>query len=59
MEEPQARKADAERTRVFEEERARLGKEQAEAAEVDLLLVRLDLGEIGVVGQVERQARRD
>ncbi len=44
---------------VLEEERPLLRKEQVEAVEVDLLLVHLHLGEVGVVGRIERQARRD
>ena len=39
----------------FEEEVPFLGEEQAEAGEVDLLLVRLHLGEVGLPGQVEGQ----
>ena len=41
----------------FEEEVALLGKEQAEAREVDLLLVDLDLREVGVDGEVGGQVR--
>ena len=43
---------------VLEEEIALLGKEQAEARQVDLLLVDFDLREVGVVGDVEVQCRR-
>ncbi len=39
----------------FEEKVAFLGEEQAEAGEVDLLLVGFHLGEIGSVGQVQGQ----
>ena len=35
------------------------GKTQVEARQVDLLLVHLDLREVGVVGEIEVQARRD
>ena len=41
-----------ERAGAFEEEVALLGEEQVEAGEVDLLFVDLDLGEVGVDGQV-------
>ena len=51
--------ANRELPRVLEEELALLGKEQREAIEVHLLLIDLDLREIGVVRRVERQARRD
>jgi hypothetical protein len=43
------------RARVLEEERPLLRKEQVEAVEVDLLLVDLDLREVGVDGGVERR----
>ena len=43
---------------VLEEERPRLGEEQAETAEVHLLQVGFHLRKVGVVGQIERQARR-
>ena len=46
---PVADAAEGERALVLEEELALLGKEQAEAREVDLLLVGLDLREVGVV----------
>ncbi len=49
---------DRKETRVLEEERPFLGKKQIEAIEVDLLLVDFDLSKVGVVGGVERQARR-
>ena len=45
--------------RVLEEEVALLRKEQAEPRQVDLLLVGLDLREVGVDGEVPRQAARD
>ena len=54
---PDARKL--EEPLAFEEEVATLGEELAEAGEVHLLLVFLHLGEVGVVGEVERQASRD
>jgi formiminoglutamate deiminase len=41
---------------AFEEEFAPLGEELAEPREVDLLLVVFDLGEVGVVREVEREA---
>ena len=50
--------AEAEEPLVLEEELALLGKEEAEAGQVDLLLVGLDLREIGVVGEVGREVRR-
>ena len=50
--------AEGERALVLEEELALLGKEQAEPRQVDLLLVGLDLGEVGVVGEVRGQALR-
>ena len=40
---------------VLEEELTLLGEEQAEAREVDLLLVGFDLREVGVVGEVGGQ----
>ena len=40
---------------VLEKERPLLRKEQVEAIQVDLLLVHLDLREVGVVGEIERQ----
>ena len=51
--------ADAEEAGVLEEERPLLREEQREAIEVDLLIVDLDLREVGVDGRVERQARRE
>ncbi len=42
---------------VLEEEVALLREEQVEARQVDLLLVGLDLREVGVDGEVPRQAR--
>ena len=50
--------AELEDAGVLEEEVALLGKEQAEARQVDLLLVGLDLREVGVDREVQRQARR-
>ena len=47
-----------EHVRVLEEELALLGEEQVEARQVDLLLIGFDLREIGAVGRVERQRRR-
>ena len=44
---------------VLEEEVPLLGKEEAEAREVDLLGVHLYLGEVGIVGQVRRDALCD
>jgi hypothetical protein len=44
-------------SRVLEEEIALLGQEQVEARQVDDLLVRLHLGEVGVHGRVEHEAR--
>ena len=50
--------AEAEQAPVLEEELALLRKEQAEARQVDLLLVGFDLREVGVVGEVGRQVLR-
>ena len=50
---------DSEHFRVFEEKIAFLGEEQAEASQVDLLLVGLDLGEVGAPGQIECQRWSD
>jgi hypothetical protein len=50
--------ADREETGVLEEERPLLGEEQVEAIEVHLLIVDLDLREVGVDGPIERQAGR-
>ncbi len=46
---------EGERTGVLQEELTFLGKEETEPREVDLLLVGLDLGEVGSVSEVERQ----
>ncbi len=43
------RHPDREEAGVLEEEGALLGEEEVEAVEVDLQLVHLDLGEVGVV----------
>src|SRR5207244_3299639 len=43
---------------VLQEEIALLRKEEAEAGEVDLLLIRFDLCEVGVVGQVGGEPAR-
>src|SRR5262249_4944047 len=48
------RVADVEHAGILEEELALLRKELAELREIDLLLVRLDLREVGVDGNVER-----
>ena len=50
---------EAELAGVLDEEVALFGKEQAEARQVHLLLVDFDLREIGVIGRVERQRRRE
>jgi len=42
----------------FQEELPLLGEEDTEACQVDLLLVVLDLGEVGVAGEVRGQALR-
>src|SRR4030095_8709787 len=44
--------------RVLEKERALFRKAQVESRKVDLLGIDLDLGEVGVVGQIEVEARR-
>ena len=44
---------------VLEEERTLLGKEKAEARQVDLLLVGFDLREVGVDREVQRQVGAD
>ena len=49
---------DGEQAGVLQEEGPLLGEEQVEPVEVHLLLVDLDLGEVRVVGQVERETRR-
>ena len=54
-----SRRAEREQARVLEEERPLLRVEEAEAVEVHLLLVDLDLREVGVDGGVEGEARRD
>ena len=41
----------------LQEEVAFLGEKQVEACQVDALLVELDLGEVGVVGQIGGQVR--
>ena len=51
-------RAELEHAGVLEEEIALLGEEQVEARQVDLLLVGFDLREVGVDGEVPRQARR-
>ena len=53
-----SRSAEREHSLVLQEELAFLGIEQAEAGEVDLLLVHLDLGEVGVDGGVRDQVLR-
>ena len=52
-----ARLPHREEPRVLEKEGPLLGEEQVEPVEVDLLLVHLDLREVGVVRQVEGEAR--
>ena len=42
---------------TFQEKRTRFLKEQIESAKIDLQLVRLNLGEIGVVGEIQRHTR--
>ena len=54
-----ARTADRKQPAILEEERALLREQQVESRQVDLLLVHLHLGEVGVVGEVERHARGD
>ena len=49
--------AELEDAGVLEEEVALLGKEQAEARQVDLLLVGFDLREVGVDGEVPGRGR--
>ena len=53
------RAPDREQPAVLEEERPLLREQQVEARQVDLLFVDFDLREVGVVGEVERRARRD
>ena len=48
---------EVEHAAAFEEEVALLGKEQVEARQVDLLLVDLDLREVGVDGEVGGEVR--
>ena len=50
--------ADVEHAGVLQEEVALLGEEEREARQVDLLLVHLDLGEVGVQREVQVEARR-
>ncbi len=50
--------SDLEQARVLEKERPLLGEEEIEPVEVDLQLVGLDLGEVGVVGGVQGEAGR-
>ena len=54
-----ARLPHREQPRVLQEERPLLGEEQVEPVEVDLLVVHLDLREVGVVRQIEGEARGD
>ena len=49
--------AERENALSFEEELPLLGKEQAEARQVHLLLVVFDLREVGVVGEIGDEAR--
>ena len=58
-ERPGAGPAEREQPLVLQKEFALLGKEQREAREVDLLLVRLHLGEVRVDGEIGRQVLRD
>src|SRR5690606_8543483 len=53
------RSAVLEEARALQEELAFLGKEQVEPGEVELHVVGLDLSEVGIDGQVEREARRE
>src|SRR5262249_22540612 len=50
---------ESEQPAILEKELALLGKEETEAREIDLLLVGLDLREVGVVGEVGRQVLRE
>src|SRR3954469_700336 len=52
------RRARREDPRVFEEERTLLGKEQRKPREVGAYLVDLDLGEVGVIREIERETLR-
>ena len=47
---------DREETGVLQEERPLLRKKEVEAVQVDLLLIDLHLGKVGVEGQFHRQA---
>ena len=49
------RRTEVEDAGVLEKELPLLGKEEREAGEVDAQVVHLDLGEVGVVGEVERE----
>jgi hypothetical protein len=53
-----ARTADREEPGIFQEERPLLREEEIEAVQIHLLLVDLDLCEVGVDGRVQGQARR-
>ncbi len=53
------RLAELEGRGVLEEERPLLGEEEVEAGEVHLLLVGLDLGEVGVNRHVQREVGPD
>ena len=52
-------RADREQTGIFQKEGSFLRKEEIESVQVDLLFVHLHLSEIGVVGQIQRQAGCD
>jgi hypothetical protein len=52
------RRARGKDARVLEEERTLLWKKQRKAREVRALLVDLDLREIGIVGEIERETWR-
>ncbi len=52
------RRTELEDAGVLQKELALLGKEQVETRQVDLLVIRLHLGEVGVDGEVEHLARR-
>ena len=49
----------SQRSRAFEKELALLGKEETEARQINLLLVHLYLGKVGVEGEVRRQILRN
>ncbi len=51
--------ADREEVRVLQKEGSLLGKEKAEAGQVHLLVIHLDLREVRVHGEIQRQALRD